>query len=78
LTTKDAVRRRRLDEYFARHGAESPEQAVDLLIGRLLAVPLAPETRDGLIDVCRKNPQRARGIADAIHTLATLPEFQLC
>lgn len=67
-----------LDEYFARHGATSPEQAVELLIGLLLAVPLAPETRDGLIEICGQNPHRVRGIADAIHTLATLPEFQLC
>ena len=67
-----------LDEFFARRGAKSPEQVVDLLIGLLLAVPLDSETRDGLIEICSKSPNRARGIADAIHTLATLSEFQLC
>jgi uncharacterized protein (DUF1800 family) len=66
-----------LDEYFARQGAESPEQVLDLLIELLLAVPLRAEARDGVIDICRKNADRARGIADAIHALATLPEFQL-
>jgi uncharacterized protein (DUF1800 family) len=67
-----------LDEYFAHHGAKSPEQAVDLLMGVLLAVPLAPETRSGLIEMCGRGPNRARSFADAIHALATLPEFQLC
>jgi uncharacterized protein (DUF1800 family) len=66
-----------LDAYFARHGADSPRQVIDLLIDLLLAVPLPAAARDGVIDICRKNPDRAGGIADAIHALATLPEFQL-
>jgi hypothetical protein len=64
----------KLDEYFSRHGAEKPEQAVDLLIQLLLAVPLSAKSRDGLIDICRANPNRARGCAEAIHVLATMPE----
>jgi len=67
----------RLDAYFARLGADTPDGIVDVLIELLLAVPLAPEARDGLIEICRKNPDRARGIADAIHALATMPQFQL-
>ncbi len=67
----------KLDEYLARHGADRPEKAVDLLIELLLAAPLAPQTRDGLIAICRKNPNQAYGFADAIHVLATLPEFQV-
>ena len=67
----------RLDEYFARMEADRPDQVVDVLIDLLLAVPLPTPSRDGLIEICRKNPDRARGCADAIQVLATLPEFQL-
>jgi len=66
-----------LDEYFGRLGADRPGQVVDLLGDLLLAVPLRPASRDGLIELCRRNPDRARGIAETIHALATLPEFQL-
>jgi uncharacterized protein (DUF1800 family) len=66
-----------IDEYFARQDAESPDQVVDLLIELLLAVPLPAAARDRLVDICHKNSDRAGGIADAIHALATLPEFQL-
>jgi uncharacterized protein (DUF1800 family) len=74
---KTRFRGGRLDEYFARQGAEAPEQVVDLLIGLLVAVPLPAAARERVIDICQKNPDRADGIADAIHALATLPEFQL-
>jgi uncharacterized protein (DUF1800 family) len=67
----------KLDEYFASLGANGPEQVVDLLINLQLAVPLPPSSRNGLIEICRKNPDRAGGVADAVHALATLPEFQL-
>jgi hypothetical protein len=67
----------KLDEYFARHGADGPEQVIDLLNNLLLAAPLPPASRDGLIEICRKNPNKARGCAEAIHALAALPEFQL-
>jgi uncharacterized protein (DUF1800 family) len=67
----------RLDDYFARLGADRPDQVVDLLINLQLAVPLSSPSRDGLIEICRKNPNQARGCADAIHALAALPEFQL-
>ena len=43
----------------------------------LVAVPLAADARERLIEICRKNDDRSRGLADAIHALATLPEFQL-
>ncbi len=68
----------KLDEYFARLGADGPEQVVDVLGSLLLAAPLVPSSRDGLIEICRKNPNKARGCAEAIHALAALPEFQLC
>ncbi|HEY2827087.1 MAG TPA: DUF1800 domain-containing protein [Pirellulales bacterium] len=68
----------RLDEYFARLELNTPEQIVDLLIDTQLAVPLSVATRQRLIEICRNNPNRAAGCAEAIHALATLPEFQLC
>ena len=69
----------RLDEYLARIGMNTPEQAVDLLIDTQLAVPLPAPSRERLIEICRNNKSNpASGYADAIHALATLPEFQLC
>jgi uncharacterized protein (DUF1800 family) len=68
----------KLDEYFARLGADRPDRIVEVLIDLLVAVPLPAPARDGLIEICRKNPNKARGCAEAIHALATLPEFQLC
>jgi uncharacterized protein (DUF1800 family) len=67
-----------LDEYFARHGADEPKRAVEFASELLLAVPLTIDRRDRLVDICRNNANRARGIADAIRALAMLPEFQLC
>ncbi|HEY4235171.1 MAG TPA: DUF1800 domain-containing protein [Lacipirellulaceae bacterium] len=66
-----------LDEYIARLGTGGPEQAVDLLSNLLLAVPLPPPSRESLIGICRKNANQSRGVAEAVHALATLPEFQL-
>jgi uncharacterized protein (DUF1800 family) len=68
----------KLDEYLARQGADEPQQVVELLNNLLLAAPLPPPSRDGLIEICRKNPNKTRGCAEAIHALAALPEFQLC
>ena len=66
-----------LDEYFGRLGANKPDQIIDVLVELLLAVPLPPSSRDSLIEICDKNANRARGIGEAIHALAALPEFQL-
>jgi uncharacterized protein (DUF1800 family) len=67
----------KLDEYFARTGANKPEQVVDTLASLLVAVPLPKSSRDSLVEICGKNSDRARGIGDTIHALAALPEFQL-
>jgi uncharacterized protein (DUF1800 family) len=67
-----------LDEYFSRLGAAEPEQIIDRVAELLVAVPLSPKRRARLIEVCGKNSNRSRGIAEAIRTLAALPEFQLC
>ena len=67
----------KLDEYFGRLGADKPDQIIDMLVELLLAVPLPPPSRDSLVEICGKNANRARGIGEAIHALATLPEFQL-
>jgi uncharacterized protein (DUF1800 family) len=66
-----------LSDYFSRIGANQPVEVVDLLADLLLAVPLPKSSRDSLTEICSKNPDRARGIGDAIHALAALPEFQL-
>jgi len=67
----------KLDEYFSRLGANEPEQVIDALSDLLLAVPLPASSRSGLVEICRGNGDRASGIADAIHALTALPEFQL-
>ncbi len=67
-----------LDEYFSRLGADEPSEIVDTAAELLLAAPLSAERRDRVIEVCRDNDDRARGIADAVRTLAALPEFQVC
>jgi hypothetical protein len=67
----------KLDEYFARLGADRPDHIVDLLIDLLIAAPLPANSRDGLIEICRMNPNKARSCAETIHALTTLPEFQL-
>ena len=68
----------KLDEYFARLGADGPKKVVDVLGSLLLASPLPVSSRDGLIEICRKNSNKARGCTETIHALAALPEFQLC
>ncbi len=67
----------KLDEYFARMGADKPAQVVDTLADLLLAVPLAPSSRESLIAICGQKSDRARGIGDAISALAALPAYQL-
>jgi hypothetical protein len=64
----------KLDEYFSHQRADKPEQIVDLLVNLLLAVPLPTKSRDGLIEICRANPNRARGCAETIHAL---PQFRI-
>jgi hypothetical protein len=67
-----------LDEYLSARGADAADEAVDMLIELLVAVPLVADSRDRVVAICEKNDDRSGGIADAIHALATLPEFQLC
>jgi uncharacterized protein (DUF1800 family) len=67
-----------LDEYFSRLDARAPDEIVDSAAQLLLAVPLSTERRERIVEVCGDNDDRARGIAEAIRTLAALPEYQVC
>jgi hypothetical protein len=66
-----------LGEYLQRHGASTPQQAVDLLAELLLAVPLSPLARTSLIQLHDKAPDRSKALVDMAHALAALPECQL-
>lgn len=66
-----------LDQYFRRLGATEPAGVVQLLDELLLAAPMPDVARESLVRICEKNPDRARGIAETIHALVSLPEFQL-
>ena len=61
--------------FFERLGATSADDIVDALADLLLAVPIPPEARSQLVDLL-KDASRDR-IADIIHAMSTLPEFQL-
>jgi uncharacterized protein (DUF1800 family) len=66
-----------LVEYFAKQGAGKPADIIDILSDLLLTAPLAAASRKSLVAICNKNANLGRGIAEAIHALAALPEFQL-
>jgi uncharacterized protein (DUF1800 family) len=65
------------ENYFARLGAGKPAEIIDILSDLLLTAPLAAASRKSLVAICNKNADLGRGIAEAIHALAALPEFQL-
>jgi uncharacterized protein (DUF1800 family) len=64
----------KLDEYFAKRGGKQPGDVVDNVAELLLATPLTAGTRKVLIDLFQKSK---KPFVEVIHTLATLPEFQL-
>jgi len=58
--------------------ADSPEQLVHWLDELFCAVPLSEQAGDQLVDLVRQSQgDRSQRIADLIHTLSTLPQFQL-
>lgn len=67
----------KLDEYYARLELNEPEAVVDSWLTSQMAVPLPRESRERLVEICRNSTQKGQGYADAIHALATLPDFQL-
>jgi uncharacterized protein (DUF1800 family) len=66
-----------LIEYFERRGARKADEIIDVLAELLLAVPLSAPIRSRLVNICGKNSNLALGIDEAMHAMATLPEFQL-
>ncbi len=65
-------------DLLERHGVDEPAQVVDWLCELLLAVPIPEEVRHQLVELAQdKSQQRTEGIITVIHTMSTLPEFQL-
>ena len=61
-------------------GATTPEQTVDWLLEVLTAVPAPARARDELVKLMADPAgpgDRSRRIAEAVHAISTLPEFQL-
>jgi len=66
-----------LESYFGELGAESGEQIVEVLMGLTLAVPVPDAVKRQLVEVLDRPGPRNTRIAEAIHALGTLPEFQI-
>jgi len=67
-----------LEEYFEQIHATSSGAIVDKLFALTLAVPPPTSVREQLIELIdRREGDRSARIAEAIHALSTIPEFQL-
>ena len=69
-----------LEAQAAGAGAATPEKTVDWLLELLVAAPVPPAARDGVVQLLatKDGPtDRGRRIAEAAHVIATMPEFQL-
>jgi uncharacterized protein (DUF1800 family) len=67
-----------LAEYFEKLGVSSNAAIVDRLFELTLAVPPPSPVRDQLVGVLEQDGEdRSTRIAEAIHALSTIPEFQL-
>jgi len=67
-----------LGDLAEKHGKKSAESIVDWLLSLLVAVDLPREVRERLIKVAETNGDRSRTIANVVHAVGALPEFQLC
>ena len=68
-----------LSELAKKYGATTAGEVVDWLAELLIAVPIADDVRQQLIGTARRaNDNPNRQIAEVIHMIGTLPEFQLC
>jgi uncharacterized protein (DUF1800 family) len=68
-----------LESLADRQGLKTPEQTVDWLLDLLVAAPLPPASREQLLQVARDGGRdRSQRIANVIHVIGTMPEFQLC
>ena len=63
-----------LDAVADAAGADSPAKRLDWLLELLVATDVPSEAREALV---RLAEERGRSIADVVHAIGTLPEFQL-
>ncbi|MEX2215848.1 MAG: DUF1800 domain-containing protein [Phycisphaeraceae bacterium] len=61
-----------------KHGATSPQKTIDWLLELLVAVPVPGEVRQRLIKVAEQSGDANKTLADTIHAIGAMPEFQLC
>ncbi|MEO8498529.1 MAG: DUF1800 family protein, partial [Planctomycetota bacterium] len=66
-----------LQDYFHRLDADSAAPIVDKLVELTLAVQPPQTVKEQLIEVINRPGNRSERIAEAIHALSTIPEFQV-
>lgn len=66
-----------LSDYLDELGLKTPADTVQWLEEHLLAVPLSHATRQRLVQELESGGDSERRLLATVHTLATLPEFQL-
>ncbi|HUG67282.1 MAG TPA: DUF1800 domain-containing protein [Pirellulaceae bacterium] len=66
-----------LNEYFSRLDADSAIAIVDRLVELTLAVQPPQTVKEQLVEVINRPGDRSERIAEAIHALSTIPEFQV-
>lgn len=66
-----------LNEYFNRLDADSATAIVDRLVELTLAVQPPQTVKEQLVEVINRPGDRSERIAEAIHALSTIPEFQV-
>jgi uncharacterized protein (DUF1800 family) len=66
-----------LTTYFGELGAESNEQIVDILLKLTVAITVPTAVKSQLVEVVGRPGERNARIAETIHALGTLPEFQI-
>ena len=66
-----------LKEYFNRRGADSAAAIVDQLMEMTLAIQPPQSIKDQLVEVINRPGDPSKRIAEAIHALSTIPEFQV-
>ncbi|MFM7832055.1 MAG: DUF1800 family protein, partial [Planctomycetaceae bacterium] len=65
-----------LRDYLSARGLQQPADILAELELLLFAVPLPAAARDGLLSLMKSGSDTA--VAEGLHALCTLPEFQLC
>jgi hypothetical protein len=68
---------KKLTEYLAQQGADSPTKVIGMFEELLLAFPLSSSVRDRLLQLDKDVKDRSRASAEMLLALAATPEFQL-